>query len=200
MDDIVARAIAKWPNVPYCHGWLALDARGVFRMRDEAAQAGNLPGDPIRHAGLLAFIYRNYAADESGAWYFQNGPQRVYVDLLATPFIARTDLSTKFVLHDGQALANVSAVFITEEGQLILHNAAHTAMIDDRDLAQCLPRLTVQGKPVDDLLLMQWLQAKQIPDGQLSFVLEEQALPVTLIMRCDLGKQLGFISRPRPAG
>ena len=28
MDDIVKQAMAKWPNVPHCYGWLALDARG----------------------------------------------------------------------------------------------------------------------------------------------------------------------------
>jgi hypothetical protein len=28
MDDIVKQAMAKWPNVPACHGWLGLDARG----------------------------------------------------------------------------------------------------------------------------------------------------------------------------
>ena len=27
MDDIVRQAMAKWPNVPDCFGWLALDAR-----------------------------------------------------------------------------------------------------------------------------------------------------------------------------
>ena len=28
MDDIVRQALAKWPNVPHCYGWLGLDARG----------------------------------------------------------------------------------------------------------------------------------------------------------------------------
>ena len=26
MDDIVKQALAKWPNVPDCYGWLALDS------------------------------------------------------------------------------------------------------------------------------------------------------------------------------
>ncbi|MFM7971511.1 MAG: DUF2946 family protein, partial [Betaproteobacteria bacterium] len=25
MDDIVKAALKKWPNVPACYGWLALD-------------------------------------------------------------------------------------------------------------------------------------------------------------------------------
>ncbi len=40
-------------------------------------------GSLIEHAGLRDFIQRNYAADADGAWYFQNGPQRVYVELEA---------------------------------------------------------------------------------------------------------------------
>ena len=39
MDDIVKQAMAKWPNVPHCYGWLGLDARGNWYMRDDGAQA-----------------------------------------------------------------------------------------------------------------------------------------------------------------
>ena len=56
MDAMVLAAIAKWPNVPAVFGWLRLDARGQWRMRDERAQQLALPGDPIRHPALLAFI------------------------------------------------------------------------------------------------------------------------------------------------
>ena len=36
MDDIVKQAMAKWPNVPHCYGWLALDARGSIAGIDTA--------------------------------------------------------------------------------------------------------------------------------------------------------------------
>src|SRR5690348_9643954 len=62
MDDIVKQAMAKWPNVPHCYGWLALDARGAWRMRDEAAQRAQAPGDRLGNAALVGFINRNYAA------------------------------------------------------------------------------------------------------------------------------------------
>ncbi|MCD6666313.1 MAG: DUF2946 family protein, partial [Hydrogenophaga sp.] len=29
MDEIVKAAMAKWPQVPACYGWLGLDARGT---------------------------------------------------------------------------------------------------------------------------------------------------------------------------
>jgi hypothetical protein len=48
-----------------------------------------LPGDVIKHAALNAFIARNYASDADGRYFFQNGPQRVYVHLDATPWIVR---------------------------------------------------------------------------------------------------------------
>lgn len=94
MDDSVKQAMARWPNVPNCYGWLALDRRGQWRMRNEYAQQHGLSGDPIRHEALIAFIERNYQHDERGAWYFQNGPQRVFVSLAYAPWIAR--------LHQGQ--------------------------------------------------------------------------------------------------
>ena len=93
MDDIVKAALKKWPNVPDCYGWLALDARGDWYMRDERIQhAGPFPqvkGSRITHAKLLAFIERNYGADSAGRWFFQNGPQRVYVQLEAAPWVWR---------------------------------------------------------------------------------------------------------------
>ncbi|MDF3037010.1 MAG: hypothetical protein K0S28_2284, partial [Paucimonas sp.] len=114
MDEIVKLALAKWPNVPYCYRWLALDGRGTWRMRDERAQVQGLAGEPIRNEALLGFINRNYMHDEQGAWYFQNGPQRVYVDLEATPYIVRTDPQTGFRLHTGEPLMDVERVWMTE--------------------------------------------------------------------------------------
>jgi hypothetical protein len=89
MDEIVKAALAKWPNVPHCTGWLLLDRRGQWRMRDEGARARGELGTPVRHAALIGFINRNYECDESGQWFFQNGPQRVYVELAYTPWVVR---------------------------------------------------------------------------------------------------------------
>ena len=89
MDEQVLRSLIKWPNVPHCFGWLALDRRGQWRMRDEFAQANNLPGNAIQHTALNEFIARNYACDTKGKYFFQNGPQRVFITLDATPWIVR---------------------------------------------------------------------------------------------------------------
>jgi hypothetical protein len=58
-------------------------------MRDEYAQVHQLPGNVIQHAALNEFIGRNYAHDSLGRYFFQNGPQRVFITLDATPWIAR---------------------------------------------------------------------------------------------------------------
>ena len=193
MDEIVKQALAKWPSVPHCYGWLALDARGAFRMRDEATQQANLPGDIIRHSALLAFIYRNYTHDERGAWFFQNGPQRVYVDLEATPFIARTDPAHQFVLHDGEAMSGIDKVCLTEQGQLVLSNGQQIAALDDRDLAQCLPLLKIKGQVIDDEQLMHWLAS---PDDDLSLSTLQGDVPVRWVRSDLLASSFGFIRRP----
>ena len=91
MDQIVAAAMRKWPTVPHCYGWLALDARGDWYLRDEPTQLAGpfskFKGSRIEHDGLRGFIQRNYECDAAGCWFFQNGPQRVYVELEAAPLI-----------------------------------------------------------------------------------------------------------------
>ena len=195
MDEIVRQALAKWPNVPDCYGWLALDARGAFRMRDDLAQATNAPGDVIRHPALLSFIYRNYLRNDDGAWYFQNGPQRVFVNLAQTPFIARTDPVHGFITHDGAAMSPITRVWITREGRLILGSGERIAMVDDRDLAECLPLLRMEGNTVDDTLLLDWLKQAQ---GELQLCCDESLVPVHLLHDEHLGAALGFNPNPQP--
>ncbi|MGV7207794.1 DUF2946 family protein [Oxalobacteraceae bacterium A2-2] len=167
MDDIVKQAMAKWPNVPYCYGWLALDARGHWRMRDERAQHLNLPGDKLTHAALLGFIARNYARDDSaerrGCWYFQNGPQRVYLELEATPYIVRTDPAQGWVLHTGEPLGAVEEAVLSEAGELILRSGATVAQLDDRDTAQVLSTLERDGAALGDEALLAWLDHATAP-------------------------------------
>ena len=122
MDEQVIRSLIKWPDVPVCHGWLAFDRRGIWRMRNEYAQAHNLPGDAIQHEGLIDFIQRNLAHNESGEWFFQNGPQRVYIDLGYTPFIARIYPSRNDLLlktTDDQEIQPID-IFLDEYGQILI--------------------------------------------------------------------------------
>jgi hypothetical protein len=194
MDDIVKQAMAKWPNVPHCYGWLRLDARGVFRMCDEVAQKNATAGDPIRHASLLAFIYRNYASDEHGAWFFQNGPQRVYVDLETTPFIARTETQENFVTQDGLALKDIHTVWLSDQGSLLFQNATQIAMLDDRDIAACLSQFRLNGVVCSDAELLNWM--RQPIDG-CGFMVGGDVLPVKFIESAAIAQQFGFQQKPR---
>src|SRR5262245_1860887 len=111
MDDIVARSLARWPNVPAVYGWLSLDRRGNWRIKEER----------IGNEALREFIARNYEADSRGRWFFQNGPQRVYVRLAYTPLVLR---------HDGDALFDhcgrpfvATEVFQDDEGSVLMAGA-----------------------------------------------------------------------------
>lgn len=209
MDDIVKQAMARWPNVPHCYGWLALDARGVWRMRDERAQALQLPGDKIAHATLLGFINRNYQHDQQGRWYFQNGPQRVYVNLEATPYIARTSPDSGFVLHTGAALAGIEQAWLTREGRLILQSGEILALVDDRDMATCLKQFRLDGHPLSDEQVLAWLEQQDKeanaqtdkPAETLTMRLNapyHQQITVRKAELADLARQFCFAVAPQP--
>jgi hypothetical protein len=195
MDEIVKQAIAKWPKVPHCYGWLALDARGGWRMRDERAQQLGLAGDRISQPALLGFINRNYAADERGCWYFQNGPQRVYLQLEATPYIARTDPQRGLVLHTGEALGALERACMTEAGELIVQSGDKLAQLDDRDLAQLMAALEIDGKPASDEALMAWLDGAA---AALTLRYRGEPAAVGRIRRDEVPAEFGFIRSPAP--
>jgi hypothetical protein len=140
MDEIVRAALKKWPNVPACVGWLALDARGDWYMRDERVQAaGPFPavkGSRIVHDKLRAFIERNYLADEAGAWFFQNGPQRVYVELEAAPWVWRLapDGDASLVRAHTGAQARVESSWLDEYGRLYLATDLGLGIVHTQDM------------------------------------------------------------------
>jgi hypothetical protein len=142
MDDIVKAAMKKWPNVPHCHGWLGLDVRGDWYLRDAATQAaGPFPhskGSRVTHDKLREFIGRNYEADASGAWYFQNGPQRVFVDLEAAPLVlsVRREGAAAWRLedHTGRTVDRVLGCWLDEQGRLYLATPRGLAVVRSMDM------------------------------------------------------------------
>ena len=143
MDDIVKQALAKWPNVPDCYGWLGLDARGHWYMRDDRVQAlgpfaggsAQSKGSQLRHEKLIDFIGRNFQADSSGQWYFQNGPQRVYVELEATPLIWRVEPDASVHDHTGRP-ARVQRCLLDELGRLYLETDTGFGLVHTMDMGQ----------------------------------------------------------------
>ena len=141
MDDIVKQALAKWPNVPHCYGWLGLDARGNWYMRDDRTQSQGpfttAKGSMLRHEKLIDFIQRNYDRDAEGQWFFQNGPQRVYVELEAAPFVWRIADEKDFAVtaHTGQPVDAISACLLDELGRLYLATPLGLGLVHTQDVA-----------------------------------------------------------------
>jgi len=131
MDDIVLRSMAKWPDVPDVYGWLSLDRRGNFLIRSTSATPSF---EKIGNRALREFIGRNYQPDARGCWYFQNGPQRVFVALAYTPLV---------VHFEGAALVDqcgrpfqLRQAYLDDEGSALLQGTASVGLLDDRDLAR----------------------------------------------------------------
>ena len=160
MDDIVKAAMAKWPNVPAVYGWLELTARGEWRIK----------GEPIDNPSIRDFIARNYAHDDQGNWFFQNGPQRVFVSLEATPLIYRLDESGRLQAHTGTYPSELLGAFADAEGHLFLETELGPGLVDSGDSAKFAERLVDgQGRALDEHSLERWMagdgEAFLRPDG-----------------------------------
>src|SRR5262245_51484580 len=143
MDDIVVRGMAKWPNVPAVYGWLALDRRGNWLIK----------GDRVANPLVTEFIGRNYARDERGCWYFQNGPQRVFVDLHYAPLVLRIvspeNAPLAIETHTGKPVAGVTGAWLDEDGTLLLATEHGAGTVHDRDLERLLPAfIDANGNPL----------------------------------------------------
>ena len=141
MDSVVARAMAKWPNVPAVYGWLSLDRRGNWLIK----------GERISNAALREFIARNYEAERDGRWYFQNGPQRVYVRLAYTPLVVHYE-GDDLVDHCGRPFA-AGTLYLDDEGSVLVAGERGIALLDDRDL----------GRFADAEASLQRITAAEIP-------------------------------------
>ncbi|MDO8388518.1 MAG: DUF2946 family protein [Polaromonas sp.] len=176
MDDIVKQALAKWPNVPDCYGWLGLDARGNWFMRDDRVQAhgpfagGTVAGkgSQLKHEKLIEFIHRNYEPDAQGQWYFQNGPQRVYVELEVTPLIWRVNDDFSIQDHTGKA-ARVQRCLLDEQGRLYLETDRGFGLVHTMDMNQAAEAVE-QGLWVPQDVLAADLQTR------FAYVVSPQAL------------------------
>lgn len=181
MDPQVIQALERWPSVPAVWGWLRLDRRGnwmlVDRGRPDFDEVRDAPGSPITHRRIVEFIGRNYASDELGRWFWQNGPQRVYVDLDAAPFVVRalgSGDTLHFVTHTGVAVGSVDAGWIGPDEQLLLRTDLGGAVVHDLDLAALALREHGAGLEL------------RLPDRTL--VLERTDSPQ---------RTLGFVATPR---
>jgi hypothetical protein len=152
MDSNVIAAMARWPGVPDVYGWLSLSERGRWRLHPggTALLDPQGTGEEISSPQILRFIGRNYACDERGRWYFQNGPQRVYVRLDAAPYVFSCagpgpDLRS----HDGLPAGPVQAWWLDDGGRLYASCRLGPGLIAGRDLMDVMDGLyTEDGRPL----------------------------------------------------
>jgi hypothetical protein len=170
MDDIVKQALAKWPNVPACYGWLGLDARGRWYLRDDATQAaGPFPqsrGSLLQHEKLIEFIQRNYEPDAQGQWFFQNGPQRVYVELEFAPWVWRIEPDFSLVAQTGAKTVALDCLQ-DECGRVFLNSAIGVGLVHSLDMEA------------------------------VANAVEEGIWSPQVIRRTDLPRQYGFVLSPK---
>lgn len=194
MDEAVRQAMARWPHVPACYGWLRLSRRGDWRIGEAAER--------ITHAGLIDFINRNYGHDERGAWYFQNGPQRVFVTLDYTPLVyrLRDAQSASFETHTGMAAQHITAAWLDEAGALIVASEHGPGVVLDRDLSALLDRLRDgNGETIGESWLADLhVGAAWIPQAPAvaSLQVGERSVPVGRIRSDDVASFFDFDPAP----
>lgn len=202
MDEQVRDAMARWPDVPAVYGWLRLDRRGRWMLVDRGRPGFDErlhgEGSPITSPQIVAFIGRNYLADERGRWYWQNGPQRVFVDLETAPLVLRVFDSgpqARLAAHTGEPVTRVDDAWRSAAGDLILLTDLGPGAIHDLDLAAlALDDAPPPGASIEDTL----------PEGSGESGLAQPSAWLTLYGRTfalrDLpaGRALPFDRRPRP--
>lgn len=207
MDERVLAAMARWPDVPDVFGWLSLNAGGHWRLHPEGDALADLgagsplrEGLPISSTRINQFINRNYARDTVGRWYFQNGPQRVYVRLDVAPYVLHTtgpepDVPA-FLTHNGLRIDTVIRWCLDDQGYLYADTDHGAGLIASRDLAQLMERLvTVHGDSVFDVLQGREPADVSSVDVRLG---AGPAVPLYLCKFEQVAELLGFARYPRP--
>jgi Protein of unknown function (DUF2946) len=187
MDSWVEKAMQRWPNVPALFGWLGLDRRGRWLIK----------GEPITHPRIVATIDRNYGVDRHGRWYFQNGPQRGYIELSCAPFVLRRD-ERGFITHNGLRVVTPTRACVDEEGTIGLLTEHGFGQVQGSDLDWVLARLTLRGVLLGESDLEALLA---LPSGACSDVylnLDEHALQLERVDAAQAPDIFGFERNPQP--
>jgi Protein of unknown function (DUF2946) len=189
MDASVLAALAKWPDVPAVYGWLSLTARGEWR----------LCGEPIGNAVVREFIGRNYAGDTRGRWYFQNGPQRVYVALELAPWVYRFHPDGRLRTFTGVMPRRLLGAALVDGARFALLTELGAGGIDDRDAEHFLGALVdAAGRPLDEAELELALGGGQANVDAVRAGLIGGVLSLQRVSAADLGAVFGFKREPAP--
>ncbi len=189
MDQSVIRTMARWPNVPAVYGWMSLDRRGRWCLQ----------GEPVVHHGAIAFMNRNYACTADGQWYFQNGPQRVFVDLDYTPWIYSLDGAGVLIDHVENPVNDLRGAWLDEEGNLLLLGECGIGLLCDRDLGPMSEKLRQSGGAAcDEHSVARLIQASgSTQSRRICLAWNNKRIEVKLLLRDRVAGEFGFDPRPR---
>ncbi len=188
MEDWVLRGLARWPNVPALFGWLGLDRRGRWLIK----------GEVISRLQIIDTINRNYAADEAGRWYFQNGPQRGYVNLEVAPLVLHAPESGETLLtHTELAVTRPEAAYLDAEGSVLLATEHGPGLIASADLDWLMQRLAKGGEPLTADQLEAALALPSGADTGLNLHLCGQSLPLLRLDFSEAPAKLKFVRDPQ---
>jgi hypothetical protein len=194
MDEIVVRAMQKWPNVPDVYGWLRLDKRGQWLVKSRASAEGAAVFERITNAAVVDFIGRNYEHDDAGRWYFQNGPQRVFVALDYTPLVYRLSADGHALeAHTGVVPRIVDHAWIDDFGMLLFATDLGPGVLLDRDLATVLARIGPAPGAGEDAL-----DALERGCAAGLVLMLARAIPLAPIVAAEVPARFGFDPSPRP--
>jgi len=203
MDEAVIHAMARWPDVPAVFGWLRLDQRGQWRLIQRDAPGfdprQDARGETISSPAIIDFIGRNYAADQQGRWFWQNGPQRVYLALETAPLIYRVlerrdgQPGKALVAHTGYRAEEIAGAWIDPDGRVYLRTELGPGMVHDQDLVHlALPELADSAPEA-------WCTDAHSTLGSLHWTdLQGSVVAVPLRLAHDAAQVLGFVRNPRP--
>jgi hypothetical protein len=186
MEEWVHRSLKRWPNVPALFGWLRLDRRGRWLIQ----------GEHITRPQIIDTINRNYAADEQGQWYFQNGPQRGYMELEYAPLVLRATADNYLVTHTELRVDLPSQAFMDEEGALLFKTEHGPAALIDDELEWALQRISVRGQPIDETRLAEALVLPSGSSTQLELCVGDKRLPIQRLDAADAPEKLSFVRVP----
>jgi Protein of unknown function (DUF2946) len=189
MEDWVHRAIKRWPNVPALFGWLRLDRRGRWLIKGEA----------ISRTQIIDTINRNYAADEQGRWFFQNGPQRGYMQLEYAPLVLRAVGNDDVLMtHTDMRVEQVSDVFMDETGALLLCTEHGPGALIDDELEWALQRIVTSGQAIDDEQLAAALALSSGEQTAMTLRLGQHEFAIARLDAAAAPSYLGFVRDPQP--
>lgn len=207
-DHFIQASLDKWPNVPTLYGWLSLTHDGQWRLHPKtpvisATTHEHEPGESISSPGLIRFLNNYYFEDKNGAWFFQNGPQRVYVALSAAPWILHLDTAntSRLITHTGKEISHIHAWYLDEGGLFYAQTNLGFALVSGRDVAALIAYLQITEEMLEDICLS-FLPSSMETSASHSIDIKKVLHPIygdaplSFLLSTDREKVGGFIAYP----